>query len=179
MRRPRTPAMNSASLRMLFITERARNARSIWSMSSPGSSWPVSGLTARALDPLDRRRPQLASVELVDGREQQPRVVGEVLRGVRPAGVDDRGEIVGAEVLLDEAARGGLHARRPREVGVHVVEHDQIDAALEMLVGLHVRLDRLAGEQRPLGALDRNVDEREGRDLLRLAVLEAPRSHSP
>ena len=30
----------------------------------------------------------------------------------------------------------------------------------------------LAGEQRPLGALDRNVDEREGRDLLRLAVLE-------
>ena len=65
-----------------------------------------------------------------------------------------------------------LHARRPREVGVQVVEHEQVDAPLDVVVGLHVRLDRPVGEERPLGALDRDVDQRERGDLLRLAVLE-------
>ena len=37
---------------------------------------------------------------------------------------------------------------------------------------LHVGLDRRCRKQRTLGALDRDVDQREGRDLLRLAVLE-------
>ena len=39
-------------------------------------------------------------------------------------------------------ARRRLDPRRPREVGVQVVEDDQIDAALDVIVGLHVGLDR-------------------------------------
>src|SRR4029078_6397884 len=90
LRRPRTPAMNSASLRTLFITERARDAPSICSVSLPPRRFAplrfVAGLEvagirvgARALDTLNRRRAQLPSVELVDRLQQQPRIVGEVL----------------------------------------------------------------------------------------------------
>ena len=67
----------------------------------------------------------------------------------------------------------GLDALRAQRRGVQVVEHDQVDAAVGALqVGAHVRLDRLRRKQRALGALDRDVDERERRDLLRLAVFE-------
>ncbi len=55
---------------------------------------------------------------------------------------------------------------------MNVIEDEQVDASLEMLVRLDVGLDRLAREQRPLGAFDRNVDQREGRHFLGLAVLE-------
>ena len=56
---------------------------------------------------------------------------------------------------------------------MQVVEDDDIDAAVELpLVGAHVGFDRRFGEQRPLQALDRQVDEREGADGLTLPVLE-------
>ena len=59
------------------------------------------------------------------------------------------------------------------ELHVQVVEHDDVDAAVERAgVGLDVGLDRLGREERPLDALDRDVDEREGADRLRLAILE-------
>ena len=66
-----------------------------------------------------------------------------------------------------------LHALRAAEPRVQIVDHHHVDAAVERaLVGLHVGLDRRRGEQRAVGALDRNVDEREGGDRLRLPVLE-------
>ena len=49
---------------------------------------------------------------------QQPLVVRELLVGIgRPRGVNDRHQIVGAEMLLDELLRRHLHARaRPNSV---------------------------------------------------------------
>src|SRR4029079_17658611 len=84
----------------------------------------IAGLrvAARAFDALNRRRSQLASVELVDRLNQQTGIVREVLRRVGTSGVDNRGEIVGAEVLFNESARGSLDARRSGEVGMNVVE---------------------------------------------------------
>ena len=65
-----------------------------------------------------------------------------------------------------------LHAGRSRDVGVQIVEDDQVDSPLDVIVGLHVGLDRRRGEQRSFGPFDRNVDEGERRDVLTLAVLE-------
>ena len=81
-------------------------------------------------------------------------------------------QVVGAEVLPDEPRGSGLHARRSRNVGVQIVEDDQVDSPLDVIVGLHVGLDRRRGEQRSFGPFDRNVDEGERRDVLTLAVLE-------
>ena len=104
------------------------------------------------VEPLERRRPQLAADELVDRGEQQPRVVGELLRRPRAAaGEDHGGQIVGAEVPLEEAVQRFLHARPAREIDVQIVEHEQIDASVHADVRLDVGLDRRRREQRTVG----------------------------
>ncbi len=56
---------------------------------------------------------------------------------------------------------------------MQVVEDQHVDAAVEgTLVRLHIRLDGTGGEQRPLGALDGDVDDGERGNRLRLVVLE-------
>ena len=56
---------------------------------------------------------------------------------------------------------------------MEIVDDHDVDAAVErLLVRPDVRLDRRRREQRAIGALDRNVDQRELGDRLRLAVLE-------
>ena len=58
-------------------------------------------------------------------------------------------------------------AVRP-SVGVQIVDDHHVDAAVEgRSLVLHVGLDRAAGEERTVGALDRNVHQREGGDRLR------------
>ena len=113
-------------------------------------------------------------MRLVDRRQQQPLVARELLVGVaRPGGVHDGHQVVGAEAPLDELLRRGLDALRAAEPRMQIVDDHDVDAAVERtLVGLHVRLDRRVREERPVGALDRDVDEREGVDRLRLPVLE-------
>jgi hypothetical protein len=145
--------MKSASLRTVDITDRARKARSSRSRSSPAGEFPAR--------------------ELVDRCQQQAAVVGEVLRVLgAAAGIDDGGHVVDAEVLLDEAARGRFHTRGAREIGVQVVEDDQIDTALDAFVGLHIRLDRLRRKDGPIRALNRDLHAGKRGDLLGLAVFE-------
>ena len=127
------------------------------------------------LDALEHRRPQLAAHELVDGVDEQPRVAGELLRAVgAAAGVDDGGDVVGAHVALDELLGRRLHARRAQR---------RACACRRGRSGRRGRCSRralvctsgsigLVCEQRPHRALDRQIDQREHRDLLRLAVLE-------
>jgi hypothetical protein len=87
--------------------------------------------------------------------------------------VNNRHQVVGAQVLLNELPRGDCHPLRAREVRVEIVDHHDVDTAVEgTLVRLHVRLDRFARIQRALVALDRHVDDRKGRDRLRFAVFE-------
>jgi hypothetical protein len=96
-----------------------------------------------------RRRVEPAPLRLVDGREQQPLVGGELLVGVGGAGrVHDRHQIVGAEAPLDELARRDLHALAAAEARVQVVDHHHVDAAVERaLVGLDVGFDRRRRER--------------------------------
>ncbi len=62
---------------------------------------------------------------------------------------------------------------RARESGVEIVEDDDEDAAVELApVAADVGLDRLRLVERRIELLDRNVDEREDGDGLRLALLE-------
>ena len=132
------------------------------------------GAPLHVVNHVERRRAQLAAHELVDGAQQARLAGGEFLAGVgAAAGVHDRREIVGADVALDELLRGQLDALRAQRRGVQIVEHDHVDAAVGGLqVVADVRLDRLRRKQRPLDALERNVDQRKRGDLLRLAVLE-------
>ena len=120
---------------------------------------------------LDRGRPLRLAEELVDGRQQQPFAAGELLRVVAPAlHVDDRHQVVRAQLLLDELAHDAPDHQRMRGLDVQIVEHDDVDAAVEgARVGLDVGLDRLRREERPLDALDRDVDQGKGADRLRLA----------
>ncbi len=56
---------------------------------------------------------------------------------------------------------------------MQIVEDDDVDAPfVDALIGLHVGLDRSAGKERPLGALDGHAHLSEDRDLLWLAVFE-------
>ena len=132
------------------------------------------GAALHVVDHVHRRGVQLLAHEPVD-RAQQPTLARrEFLAVVAPsAGVHDRGKIVGADVALDELARGELDALGPQRRRMQVVEHDHVDAAVG---GLHVvadvRLHRLRRKQRPLDALERDVDQRKRRHLLRLAVFE-------
>ena len=87
--------------------------------------------------------------------------------------MDDGHEVVGAEITLDELTRRGLDANGPPEAHVEIVDDEDVHAAVERpLVGPHVGLDRHRGAERLVVALDRNVDEREGRNRLRASVLE-------
>ena len=100
-------------------------------------------------------------------------LVNSWLALLAPCGVHDRHQVVGAEAALDELLGRHLHALRSAEARVQVVDHHHVDAPVERsLVRLHVGLDRGGGEQRPIGALDGNVHQRERADRLGLAVLE-------
>ena len=134
----------------------------------------MSGFTRDALDALlivaDRSlRPVNLSIAVISSRGLLVKSCESPLRPVKTTAARS----LVPKLRLDEAPRGRrLDARRAREIGVHVVEDDQVDATLDVVVGLHVGLDRRGREERTLRALDRDVDQGEGRDLLRLAVLE-------
>ena len=114
-----------------------------------------------------RFRPEKRSIAASSSRA----AVGEFGAVLAAAGEHHRGEVVGAEILLDEILQGRLHARRGRERRVQIVEDDHVDTSLGAGIAPDVRLDRGVRKERPLGAFDRNVDRREGGDLLRPAVL--------
>ena len=87
--------------------------------------------------------------------------------------MDDRHQIVGPQLLLDELAHDAPDHLGVKRLDVQIVEHDDVDAPVERArVGHDVGLDRLGGEERPLEALDRDVHEGEGADRLRLPILE-------
>ena len=91
------------------------------------------------------RGSELLPDKRVDRREEEAPVRREILNGVEPpARRDDGREIVVGEVPLDEAARRGLHESRARQVGVQIVEDDQIQPALQAArIGRHIGLNRL------------------------------------
>ena len=87
--------------------------------------------------------------------------------------MNDGHEIVGAESLLNEPARRRFDSRRGLQLHVQVVEQHDVDPAVERpRVRLHVGLDGLRSKERAIGSLDRDIDQREGADGLRLPVLE-------
>jgi hypothetical protein len=113
-------------------------------------------------------------LRLVDGRQQQPLVAREFLAVAgRARGVNHGHQIVRAETPLDELLRRALDALGPTEPRVEIVDDHHVDAAFERaLVRADVGLERRRGVQRAVGTLDRDVDEREGIDRLRLAVFQ-------
>ena len=120
------------------------------------------------------RRSQLPSLELVD-RGEQHRALGRELLGAvgSPAGIRDGRHVVGPEVPLDELPRGIDDDLRPQRSDVEVVEHDHVQAAADWFgVGFHVAHDRRDGARAGTGGRYRDVDEREGADVLRLAVVQ-------
>ncbi len=125
------------------------------------------------VEALERARSQLLPDELVDGGGQQARVVGELLGGIRAAArVDDREQIVLAQIFVDELLGRALDQRAPQRRGVVVVEHHHIEAPFEpSRVRLDVRPDRHRIDDEALTTVDRNVHLREDVDLLRLPVL--------
>ena len=85
-----------------------------------------------ALQLLDCGRAQPAPDELVDGGQQELPIAGEVLRRIAAsARVDDRRDVVGAEVALDELARRFLDERSAKRADVEVVEHDHVNPSIE------------------------------------------------
>ena len=119
-------------------------------------------------------RGKLLPLKPVDGRLQEPRAAGEFLSGfLASARVDHGGQVVGAQVLLDEPLGGVPHGLRAREGGVQIVEQENVDAAVEGASRCaHIRFDRLCPARRRERPLDREIDQRKGRRRLRLAVLE-------
>ena len=101
-------------------------------------------------------------------------VAGEFLRAVLArAGLDDRGDVVGAEIALDELLGGLADPDAAREVRLQVVEDQHEHPAVELLrVARHVGLDRGGREERRVRPLNRDVDQRHDRQVLLLAVLE-------
>ena len=88
-------------------------------------------------------------------------------------GIDDGGEIVGADVALDELARRAAHADGTPGIGLQIVEHEHEDAAVELLAVAAARRDRSAvPEERRILPFDRQVDAREHFNRLRGSVLE-------
>ena len=121
-----------------------------------------------------RRRLELLPDELVDRGQQQPLVAGELLRVLRAAaGEDDRHQIVGAEVALDELTRGDLARAASAARDVQVVEDHHVDAAVERpLVALTSGSIGLAANS---GRSARSIGmstSGERRNRLALAVLE-------
>ena len=90
-------------------------------------------------------RGKLLPLKPVDGRLQEPRAARELLSGfLASARVDHRGQIVGAQVLLDEPLGRIPHRLCAREGGVQIVEQENVDAAVEGASGCaHIRFDRL------------------------------------
>ena len=126
------------------------------------------------VNPAEGRRALFLAHEVVDGAEQPFPAAGEFLaRRLGAAGLDDRRDVVGPQVALDELFGGELHARRPREAGVEIVEHQDEHPAVEFLaVAADIGLDRLGLIERRIEFLDRDVDERDDRDRLRLAAFQ-------
>ena len=89
------------------------------------------------------------------------------------ARMNDGGQVVGAQMAFDEAMGRCFHKSRPQRVRLEIVQHDEVEAAQKRLgIGHDVGLDRPLGEERSIGPLDRYVDRRVDRHLLRLAILE-------
>jgi hypothetical protein len=112
--------------------------------------------------------------EVVDGAEEQRRIVRELLRRFRPpARHDDGCEIVRAEVLFDEVARVLAYETGANGRDVQIVQDDDIDApGRGVAIGAHVGGNGAAKDSESIGPLDRQLDVRERLNLLRLAVLE-------
>ncbi len=125
------------------------------------------------IETLDRPRAELLSDELVDGDVEQPRIAGELLRRVRPAArMDDGGEIVLTEVLVDELLGGSLDEGAAQRRRVVVVEHEHVQAPLEAArVRFDVGRHRRVAHHQPGRPLDRDVHLRKDVHLLQLAVL--------
>ena len=120
------------------------------------------------------RRPGLVAHRGVDRLQRQRPVAREVLHPLPVARrVHDRDDVVGADVALDEQPGGRAGPRRPAEPRVEIIDHEDEDAPLERpAVRDHVGRNRGLRVERRIGALDRDVDDRERRERLRGAVLE-------
>ena len=184
--------IHSAMLRSEFSAWRVWNMRSValssatnrfagsMVMGSPASSvgCPLASISRDFVSlRVDRGRRQLLADEIVDRLDQQAPVLREVLRRARQAAGHDHGRlIVGAELLEHEPACELTDVLAAQRRHVIVVEHDQIEPAVEdLLVDRDVRFDRQRVRteiQRLARPRVRNVDHAERLHLLRLAVLE-------
>ena len=98
-------------------------------------------------------------------------LVNSCAASVAPVGVDDGGDVVGAQVLVDELVRRLLDQGAAQRGGVVVVEEQHVDAAFERPgVRADVRHDRPRLVDEAIQALDRDHDLREEGHLLQLAV---------
>ena len=127
------------------------------------------------LHALDRCRRQLTADELVDGRQHQAAIRGEILRRVGAyAGVDDRHQVVRLDVVFDEPPRRLLHVVRIATIDVQIVEHQHEDAARpgDTIRGHVRRRERRVRGRRLHRRSDRNAHARERGDFLATPVLE-------
>ena len=197
LRRPWMADIHSAMLRSEFSAWRVWNMRSV-ALSSP--TIPVGRIDrdgiARIVDrpslgvhlarhllvPLDASRRQLLADEVVDRFDEQAAILREVLRcAQQAAGHDDGRLIVGTELLEHEAAREIAHVLAAQRRDVVVVEHDQVQPAVEhLLVDRDVGLDRQRLGRRGTAACAAACSGMstmpEGLHLLRLAVLDTWKS---
>ena len=126
------------------------------------------------IERVERGGAELPPKKLVHGGEQEPPIAGELLRRIGPAArIQDRGHVVGAEILLDELTRHAPDKYRPCEAGIEVIQHDHIDAPRKhLLVRPDVAAPLASSERQRILPLHRDVDRRKHVDLLPLAVLE-------
>ena len=98
----------------------------------------------------------------------------------RPLVIHDCGEVVGAEVLLDEFRRGVTHQARARDHRMQVVHQQDVNAPVKGPHGLaDVGLDRAARIHRRERTLDRHIDVREDRRASGDGRPRTPRNHPP
>ena len=94
--------------------------------------------------------------------QQQSLVRRELLADVGASDVHDGRRVVGRHVVENEVANHLARLLRPDRRDVVAVEHDEVDAPLEVpLVGEHVGIDDVVAMEQRIGALERDVDERE------------------
>ncbi len=138
-----------------------------------GPEWRA-GVPVVFVDSTERRGALLLAHEVVDDTEQSLVAARELLAGaLDAAGLDDGSNVVGAEVALDELSRRNLDARRLRKADVLVVEDDHEYASVELLaVAPHIGFDRLGLVERRIELLDRDINQRSDRYLLRFSLLE-------
>ena len=122
----------------------------------------------------DHGRAQLPSLKLVDGRQQRGALGRELLRAVGTAArVGNGGDVVRAEMPLDELTCGIDDDFRSQRGDVQIVEHDHVQASADGLrVGLDVARQRRGRRRTRARGRHRNIDERKRADLLRLAVVQ-------